>query len=130
MVSGQCIDRMRALYGPEKNRERSRRRKIRLIEGNEKYCNLKKSPCKGTSRHVFICLRHRTQHPSPLTHCTGVYSILLHTGKEGGGVEPERRGEGQQYTKLGRKYQHESLYLQSITPEKHLPQSPFTGLLF
>jgi hypothetical protein len=35
--------------------------------------------------------------------------ILIHTGKGGGGgrVEPERRFEGQEFTKLGRKYQHD-----------------------
>ncbi len=47
----------------------------------------------------------------------------------GGRVEPERRLEGQQFTKLGRKYQHDSLYLQSINSDKHLPQSPFTDNL-
>jgi hypothetical protein len=35
--------------------------------------------------------------------------ILIHTGKGGeGDIEPERRLEGQQFTKLGRKYQHVS----------------------
>ncbi len=38
--------------------------------------------------------------PPPLTNCIRVYSILIHTGKGGGGrVEPERRLEGQQFTK-------------------------------
>jgi hypothetical protein len=49
------------------------------------------------------------QNPIALTHCIRVYSILFHTGK-GGGVgksEPERRLEGQQFTKLGRKGQHD-----------------------
>ncbi len=44
--------------------------------------------------------------------------------------EPERRLEGQQFTKLGRKYQHDLLYLQSINFDKHLPQSPFPGQYF
>ncbi len=35
--------------------------------------------------------------------------------------------EGQQFTKLGQKYQ---LYLRSKNSDKHLPQSPFTGKLF
>jgi hypothetical protein len=49
----------------------------------------------------------------------------------GGGDELERRFEGQQFTKLGRKYeyQHDRLYLQSIYSDKHLPQSPFTDFL-
>jgi hypothetical protein len=67
------------------------------------------------------------QNPIPsLTHCIRVNSILIHTGK-GRGVEPERRLEGQQFTKLDRKYQHDRQYLQSINTDKHLPQSPFTG---
>jgi hypothetical protein len=40
-----------------------------------------------------------TQNPIPPshTHCIRIYSILIHTGKSGGGrVELERRGEGQQ----------------------------------
>jgi hypothetical protein len=32
--------------------------------------------------------------------------LLIHTGKVGR-VEPERSGEGQQFKKLGRKYQHD-----------------------
>ncbi len=59
----------------------------------------------------------------PLTHCTG-------RGGGGGVVELVRRGEGQQFTKLGRKYQHDWLYLQSINSKKRLLQSPFTGQFF
>jgi hypothetical protein len=40
----------------------------------------------------------------PLTHCVRVYSLLIHTGKGGGGrVEPGRRLERQQFTNLGSK---------------------------
>ncbi len=72
----------------------------------------KKFTCKGTVQQVFICLRPpppRQPHTSPpLTHCIRVYSILIHTGKGGRGEsQPERRLEGQQFTKLGRKYQHD-----------------------
>jgi hypothetical protein len=35
-------------------------------------------------------------------------------GGRGGEGKPERRLEGQKFTKLGRKYQHDLLYLQSI----------------
>jgi hypothetical protein len=44
-------------------------------------------------------------------------------------VEPERRLEVQQFTKLGRKYQQDWLYkyLQSINSDEHLQQNPFTG---
>jgi hypothetical protein len=54
------------------------------------------------------------QNPIPVPppfHNIYVYTVYLFTqrsGKGGGGtVEPERRGEGQQFTKLGRKYQHD-----------------------
>ncbi len=49
--------------------------------------------------------------PHPFTHCICVYSKLIHTGGGGGGgggrVEPDRRLEGQQFTKLGQKYLHD-----------------------
>jgi hypothetical protein len=64
------------------------RRRIRLIEGNAKCRHLKHGPVKG-----LTCTN---------THCMRVYSTLIHTGK-GGRVEPERRGEGQQFTQLGPK---------------------------
>jgi hypothetical protein len=109
------------------------RRKIRLIEGNEKCRHPKSLPVKGALRQVFVCLRPRTPSPPPpLTNYTVyVYTVCLfsvHTGwGVGGRVEPEGRLVGQQFTKLGRKYQHDWLYLQSINSAKHLPQSPFTG---
>ncbi len=46
-------------------------------------------------------------------------------------MKPERRLEGHQLLpKLGRKYQHDGLYLQSINSDRHRPQSPFTGQFF
>ncbi len=81
------------------------RRKIRLIEYNAKCRYPKKLACKGTLRQVFICLRPRT----PYTHCIRVYSILIHTEKRGRGFGLERKLERQQFTKLGRKYQHDWL---------------------
>ncbi len=47
--------------------------------------------------------------PPLLTHCmtVRVYCTVYSDRKEGRGVEPERRLEGQQFTKLGRKYQHD-----------------------
>jgi hypothetical protein len=86
------------------------RRKIRRIEGNAKCRNLKRLTCKGTLR-PGVCLSE-AQNPilPPLTHCICVqYTVLLSTqGKgEGGRVEPERKLEGQQFTKLGRKYQRD-----------------------
>ncbi len=52
---------------------------------------------------------NRTQHPHPLPDTLSVYILYFDTGKGRGGgrVEPERRLEGQQFTKLGRKYQHD-----------------------
>ncbi len=90
------------------------RRKIRLIEGNAKCRHLKKL------RQVFICLMPRT-------------AVYLFTQGRGGGVEPERRLEGQQFTKLGRKYQkyqHYWLYHQSIDADEHLPKNFCTGQYF
>jgi hypothetical protein len=79
---------------------------------------------KGTSRQVIICLTP----PPRYTLYTYMYSFTK--GRGGGGVYPERRLEGQQFTKLGQKNQQYWMYLQSIISDKHLPQSPFTGQFF
>ncbi len=87
--------------------------------------------CKGTLRQVFICLRPGTPYPTPLAHCIRVFSILIYTGKgDRGRVESERRGEGQQFTKLGRKYQQDWLSLLSINSDKTLPQGSCIGQFF
>ncbi len=49
--------------------------------------------------------------PPPHIQCICEYSILIYTGR-GRRVEPERGLEGHQFTKLGRKYQHDGM----ITP--------------
>ncbi len=98
-------------------------RKIGLIENNAKCCHQKQLTCTETLRQVFICLRPRTPY-LPLTHCTRVYSILIHIGK--GQSWTTEKGRGQQFTKLGLKFEHDWLYLRSINFDKHLPQSPFT----
>ncbi len=72
-----------------------------------KVSSSKKFTCKGTLRQVFICLSYTT----PPLHTVYVH-VLIQREKGGeGGVEPERRGEGQQgrvqITKLSRKYQHD-----------------------
>jgi hypothetical protein len=64
-----------------------------------------------------------------------VYVLYTYSHREGvegrGRVEPERRLEGQQFTKLGQKYQHIiEMYLQTINSDKNLHQSPFTGQFF
>jgi hypothetical protein len=71
------------------------RRKIRLIESNVKCRHLKKLACKGTLRHVFyLSAAHSppmTPILSPFAHCRLVlYSILIHTGKGGGGRANQR----------------------------------------
>ena len=66
----------------------------------------------------------------PLTHYTVYVYTLFTQGRGGGRVEPERRLEGRQFTKLGRKYQHDCLYLQSINSDKHLPQRCITVLQY
>ncbi len=86
------------------------RRKDKTQRKQCKISSSKKLTCKGTLRQVFICLRPRT--PYPPLHNVYLYTVYLFTqGRgEGGGegviVEPERRLEGQEFTKLGRKYQH------------------------
>jgi hypothetical protein len=85
---------------------------INYIDAKGKCGHLKKLTCKGTLRQVFICLR-----PDPLlwpltpayTLPVYVYAVYLFTqGRgEGGRVESERRLEGQQFTKLGQKNQHD-----------------------
>ncbi len=69
-------------------------------------------------------------HPLHNVLYTCIQSTNIHTGQWGGGVEPERKLEGQKSTKLGRKYQHDRLCLQSINSDKHLPKSSFTVQFF
>ncbi len=88
-----------------------------------KISSSKKLTCKGTLRQVFLCLRPTTPCPSPL-HTVYVYTVYLFTQGRGR-VKPER-WEGQQFSKLGRKYRHDWLYLQSINSDERLPQSSFT----
>ncbi len=68
----------------------------------------------------FCLVSNTTQHHRP----------PLPTWGEGGGGELERRLVVQEFTKLGIKYQHDWLYLQSIKSNEHLQQSPFTGQFF
>jgi hypothetical protein len=105
----------------------SERRYMRLTKGNAKCRHLKKLTYKETLRQVFIFLRPRTP-SAPLTRCTCIQYTYSH--REGGRIELERRLEGQQFTKLGRKYQHDWLYPQSINSDKQLAQSPFTSQFF
>jgi hypothetical protein len=89
---------------------------------------------KGTS-YLYVCGPEPHTPPPAYTlyTCIPVYSIRTYSHREwgeGGSVEPQRKGEGQQFTKLGLKYQQYCLYLQSIKFDKHLPQSPFTGHFF
>ncbi len=74
----------------------SNRRKIRLRKENAKCRYLKNLPVKG------LCYR-----------CLSVIQYT-YSRRKGGRGEPERRLEGQQFTKQGRKYQNDWLYLQSL----------------
>jgi hypothetical protein len=98
---------------------------INYIDTKPKCRHLKSWPVKGLCSGVY-----RSEAPSlsydpiPRLHTVylhTVYLLLIHTEK-GGTDEPERRLEGQQFTRLGRKYQHDWLYLQSVNSDKHLPQ--------
>jgi hypothetical protein len=58
-------------------------------------------------------------HPA-LTHYIRVYSILIHTGKGGGGGELTRENVRVPVLhKAGLKYQHDLLYLQSLNSIEH-----------
>ncbi len=61
---------------------------------------------------------------TPLPRYT-LYTYMLFTqGRGGGRVEPGRRFEGQQFTKLGKKYQHDWMYIQSINSKKTCRKVP------
>ena len=63
---------------------------------------------------------NRTQHPHPLP-CSHTLSAFFDTEKRGESWAKEKvRGA----TKLGWKYKHFWLYLQSINSDKHLPKNP------
>jgi hypothetical protein len=70
---------------------------------------------------------NRTQQPTrPPSHTLSVYTVLWH--REGGGrVESERRLEGQQFTKLGRKLAISSLKTLINTRRKISLQVNFLG---
>jgi hypothetical protein len=55
---------------------------------------------------VYLSDAHNPIPTHPL-HNEFVYTVYLLTQGGWGGVEPERRLERQQFTKLGRKYQHD-----------------------
>jgi hypothetical protein len=70
----------------------------------------------SSSKKIYLCrdfaagvYLSETQNPIPpsLTHCIRVYSVSVlytYSHREGrGGVQPDRRLEGQQFTKLDRK---------------------------
>jgi hypothetical protein len=83
---------------------------INYVDTKAKCRHPNKLICKGTLQQVFICLRPpppqlKTPHPPP-SHTLSVYTVLFDSGM-GERIEPERRLEGQQFTKLGLKYQHD-----------------------
>ncbi len=99
--------------------------------GNKTKCrHLRKFTWKGSLRPMFVCLRNPPllwpQTPCTPLHTVYVYTVYLFTQGKGGGEmhHAERRLERQQFTKLGRKYQHDWMYLhlQSEKTWKNLPQ--------
>jgi len=75
-----------------------------------KMSSSKKFACKGILRQVFICLRAKNPIPPPPLHSAYVYCVFsMYVFAQGKGregrVQAERRLKGQQFTKLGRKYQ-------------------------
>jgi hypothetical protein len=82
---------------------------------NEQYCRPK---------HLQQNPIHRPYHTVYVYQCT----VFLFTQGRGR-VEPERRLEGQQFTKLGGKYRNDWLYLQSINSE-HLLERTFMDFIF
>ncbi len=110
-------------------RKRWGRRKIRLIEGNEKMSLiLKKLPVKGILRQVFICLRPRTHSsPLPLTHCIHLFTL----GRGGGSWTREKVRPAKTVHKAGSKIPTWPTVSQVyVNSDKHLPRSPFTGQFF
>jgi hypothetical protein len=83
-------------------------------------------------RCIYLSEAQKPYTPSHYTLYTCVYTLqYTYSHMEGGRGESWTRWlEGQQFTKLGRKYQQDWLYLQSLNSDKHLTQSPFTGQLF
>jgi hypothetical protein len=81
------------------------------MEGNAKCRHLKKLTCKGDFAAGVYLSEAQNPIPPPLTHCIRVFMYRQYTyspreGREGVRVGPEKRLEGQHFTKLGRKYQH------------------------
>ncbi len=75
-----------------------------------------------------VYLPEAQKYPPPYT----LYSCIQYTysHRERGGEESWNIEKVRGATKLGQKYQHDLLYLQSINSDKYLPQSPFTGQFF
>jgi hypothetical protein len=76
------------------------------------------------------CLAVESQnpfYPLPLHTLYSKCILIQYSHREGGGRGELNKSEGErgkQFTKLGRKYQHDGQYLQSINSDKHLSQSP------
>ncbi len=74
---------------------------------------------------------NRVQHPPPPpSHTVCIYCNLTQGRGEGGGSWAREKVRGATVHKAGSKYQNDSLYLQSINSDKHLPPYHFTGKFF
>ncbi len=63
-----------------------------------------------------------TDSHTPPSYILNTSIQYTYSNREGGGRdEPEIMLEGLQFTKLGRKYQYDWQYLQSINSDEHMP---------
>jgi hypothetical protein len=83
------------------------RRKIRLIESNDKCRYLKKLTCKWTLRQVLYQYEVLSPPMTLYSPTVYVYTVYLFTHGRGGGVLTKEKVRGAIAHKTGQKYQHD-----------------------